>query len=398
LRIGIVCSGFNVEKPGGVSNVVINLLKMISTLDEDKVDLIAFSSNSSNRFQFMELDQEKNIDYLKNNFGIENVFYFKERLPFLEFKRYRKRNDLKTFFNTYDLIIVVTGVLQFANVLPKIRSRVIIQFATRLNWERKSRYRRMRWFRRVGLKIQYPILLLQEKCVLRNNYELLVENRRIKEWIESQTGNTPTLFYPTPKMELSIKNPNFQTRENNYFISVGRLDEDRKGWSRLLNSYELACQYYDNLPPLRIVGWGEFNTKDQKTYQRISANLDIKIFSNMTSENRNHMLADASFFLQTSYEEGLGLAAIEALSFGLPLICSKTFGALEYVHIEKNGFLIENNKNFVENFSRAIVESQQIDYLDFSRYSLNLYLDVFSHNIGRDTFVELIKNQARADL
>lgn len=46
-------------------------------------------------------------------------------------------------------------------------------------------------------------------------------------------------------------------------------------------------------------------------------------------------------FLQSSLEEGLGLAGLEAMACGLPVIATRTVGSSEYVQQGDNGFLID---------------------------------------------------------
>ena len=55
------------------------------------------------------------------------------------------------------------------------------------------------------------------------------------------------------------------------------------------------------------------------------------------------LLQKASVFAQASFEEGLGLAGLEAMACGLPMVATDTAGTREYLRSGVNGVLVAQN-------------------------------------------------------
>jgi glycosyltransferase involved in cell wall biosynthesis len=161
----------------------------------------------------------------------------------------------------------------------------------------------------------------------------------------------------------------------------------------LFTAYEKAYLEDSSIPPLLVIGWGEFSSGDRDVLVEAQKACPILVLHDLTSEERDAKLKTASFFLQASYEEGLGLAALEALSFGVPLICSATDGSREYVIEGVSGMLIEQSSEFVGDFSQAIILSQTLEYAELRRGSLELFYEVFELEISKHKLVQIISSQ-----
>ena len=396
MKIALVTFEFYAERNGGVSSVCCRVLESISKGMNSKIEIISFSNSHGdpNSISFFSPKSYKNtrLTYDGTFQGAPIVRIGSIGSEF-EFMRYRKRSELSEFFGSYDLIIIVTGFLQFANVLPRVNVPVLIQCATRLTWERKSQYFSMSGFKRLFLKFQIPILALQEMRVLRSKVTVLVENTRMQKWVQSRAINAPIMWYPgieSCKNELiSSRNP----QKTGCFISIGRLNETRKGWDRLFLAYKKAYDNCNDLPNLVVVGAGSFSRYTAELLSTLLPRYPIKILGKLSDDERDSTLSSASYFLQASHEEGLGLAALEALSFGVPLICSATDGSREYVIEGVSGTLVEQSSRFIEDFSQAILRSQTWDYNSLHRSSLDLYNKLFDKQISQDRLIGIISSK-----
>ena len=394
LRLAIATFNFDPSRPGGVNSVVIQLLHMIRQVVPVKIDIVSFSNVSydSNSISLLRPKSYRNslvvADGLFQGSRIIRVGSIGSELEFL---RYRKRNELKNFFGSYSAIIVVTGIIQFANVIPKLRIPVIVQCATRLPWERQSQYSSMRRGKRIILKMQRPLLAIQELRVLRSPAIFLVENRRMKKWVESKAFHNPEIWYPgveTPQKKLR---QDYSPSIKGHFISVGRLNDPRKGWERLFLAYKDSFDSNPKLPGLVVIGGGEFSKKMQELVDEMILSYPVTILRNASNVERDRVMLSASYFLQTSYEEGLGLAALEALSFGVPLICSDTDGSREYVVEGRSGILVHQGEHFVKDFGKAIARSQSWNYEALHNSSKELFGSKFSYEVSLERLRVILK-------
>lgn len=398
MKIALVTFDFDANRKGGLSSVSKKIIEILSDEYSSQIEIVSFA-NSIIDVNSIALSRPKS--YRNRTIEITGKF---RGIPIIkigsigsefEFLRYRRRIELTKFFNSYDLIIIVTGILQFANVIPKIKAPIIVQCATRLIWERRFQYPAMSKFRRSFLKLQMPFLALQERRVLNSKMTFLVENSKMKSWIDSKFTGKTEMWFPGVGDKDSDLVPDFVPNRNGHFVSVGRLDESRKGWDRLLLAYKAAVDLHISLPNLLIIGSGSFSIETQQLVNRLTPDYGIKILGNLSDRDRDSKIQSASFFLQTSFEEGLGLAALEALKYGVPLICSETDGSKEYVHEGVSGKLVPQGDNFVNRFAEAIKESQNWDYERLSAKSRKLFESLFTDEISRQKLLEVISDSRR---
>ena len=392
MKVAIVSFSIGADKKGGVWSVVQTVIRYLETVPNLEINLITFDNEikSSNSVTLHIPKTYKNsrrseMEY----FSGHRVIRFGSFAAEFETARYRNRKELSRFFDEYDFILVVSGFLQFVNVIPKVNTPIFVQCATRLKWERESQYLSMSVLRRMVLKLQKPLLWFIEKKVLKRDLILMAENARMKKWLDSQTDSKTHLWLPGINRKHSHNNFLVLNSIKGHFVSVGRLNEARKGWSRLLEAYAHAYEQSNSIPKLIIIGHGEFSFKDSQTFKKYQ-NYPIQIHRDLSDFERDEFLRSGSFFLQTSYEEGLGIAALEAMSLGLPLICSKTDGAKEYLTDGINGSLIDQDLNFIENFAREIVRSQKWDYEKLSRASRKIFESTFSDNVSLNSLLKII--------
>lgn len=393
MKIALVTFDFEIDRKGGVSNVSKKIVEFLIEEYGSQIEIVSFSNSKFNA-NSIALTRPKSYrnrtkEIAGNYRGIPIIRIGSIASEF-EFLRYRRRRELLKFFREYNLIIVVTGILQFAHVIPKIEVPIIVQCATRLTWERKFQYPSMSKFKRAFLKLQKPALALQEKRVLNSNMTILVENSRMKDWIDSKFSIRTEMWFPGVGIKVSNLESKFSPNRYGHFVSVGRLDESRKGWDRLLLAYKAAIDSHISLPDLLIIGSGSFSFSTQQLVDQLTPHYPIRILGKLSDQDRDSKIESASFFLQTSFEEGLGLAALEALKFGVPLICSETDGSKEYVKEGFSGKLIPQGEDFVYRFAQAIKESQMWDYEKLSENSKKLFESLFTDEISREGLLKVI--------
>ncbi len=187
-------------------------------------------------------------------------------------------------------------------------------------------------------------------------------------------------------------------KQGNYFLLVSRLIQ-HKGVHTLIKAYKQI----ETPKKLVIVGDGS-NTNDYVRYlKEISRGNDNIIFTGkQTGSDLNTLFTNAFMFIQPSEAEGLSIALLEAMSYGIPVLISD----IEENQEVTDGYGLEfKNKNSADlarqlNFAikhprmikeRAIEAKKQIDkkynWQDITKQTIALYQKTLSGksvNLNKD--------------
>ncbi len=123
----------------------------------------------------------------------------------------------------------------------------------------------------------------------------------------------------------------------------------RKGGANVIDAFERAQKLY---PDIRLIVCCDeridFNTADAdlraRYLERIRRNPGITFGRVKREEMLTRILPDTDIFLLPTYADTFGFAALEAMSFGIPVITSNCFALPEMIDHGVSGFLIDLNK------------------------------------------------------
>ncbi len=181
---------------------------------------------------------------------------------------------------------------------------------------------------------------------------VVVENELMRQWVVQQNQGAVSLI--PPGIDTSEFRPSGPWNPQGPIVAVGRLGEARKGWSRLFHSYGELIARRPDAPSLILAGRGDLSSADQASLHsaRIQDRVDVR--RDLTSDELIALLQQASVFIQTSYEEGLGLAGLEAMACGVPMVATSTAGTREYLRSGVNGVLVARDDRLVQAMSEAV--------------------------------------------
>lgn len=123
------------------------------------------------------------------------------------------------------------------------------------------------------------------------------------------------------------------------FLFLGRIGE-RKGVYDLLEVLRLHRQDLQGKYLLELGGDGETENL-QRLITQYALDESVKFIGFVTGADKKRRLQEADVYLLPSYNEGLPISILEAMSFGLPIISTSVGGIPEVVAPNKNGLLIE---------------------------------------------------------
>jgi glycosyltransferase involved in cell wall biosynthesis len=143
-------------------------------------------------------------------------------------------------------------------------------------------------------------------------------------------GLTPPQFQPKSRQELGIP------VDAVVLISIGRLIKRKALGDVLLALSRLEERRFR----LLIVGEGPEEKNLRDLAQRLGISSQVGFMGAIWGERKFQYLAAADMFVLPSIHEGFGLAFLEAMHCGLPVIASSSGGQTDFLQEGKTGFLI----------------------------------------------------------
>ncbi len=184
------------------------------------------------------------------------------------------------------------------------------------------------------------------------------------------------------------------------FLFLGRIGH-RKGAFDLIKAFAQLPADCRIRASLTMAGDGEVE-QARNLVKSLNLMNQIAILSWVDSEQRDALLAKADVFILPSYNEGLSLALLEAMGWGLPVITTPVGGTPELVTPNQDGLLVNPGK--VEQLSEAmqfLIENEDmrlsiganarkcVEPLDIKKYWVAL-LEVYRSTVKLDETKELV--------
>lgn len=347
VRVALVTHGF--QTTGGVSSVAHELMLSLETSGSrvDVFDLASSMRDESSRRLFSANSWHLSPQLSRRNWGT----HVGANLVELEPMRYRPRRLLDAELKRHDVVLAVVGSPVWLGPLRNIDIPIVVQVATRVNWERRSRIPAMPLHRRIIASVWTPYLAWREKEWIRTANVAVLENDDMLKWCLEMGVKSE---HVAPGVDTNFFRPaQTRTSKKARLVSVGRLAEPRKGWHRLIEGFSAFHQRDGKDIRLAIVGRGALHPSVTDA-ARAAGVLDlIDVYSDVSREELAAILRESLVFVQTSFEEGLGIAALEAMASGVPVVATETSGSRQYVDSEC-GSLVSNSPFDPNEFADAI--------------------------------------------
>lgn len=239
--------------------------------------------------------KDKNNVYKK--FGNINCIFTKIRNPLLsnvfEIPFLKKSNEL-------DIII-------FQNFSPFFGSFKKINYIHDIIFEDRPEF-----FTKKEKLYFFPMKYLSMKADLVITISKNEKDRIIRK------GYSKNVAYVYHGIDTSMKNmaKSVKNLPKEYILAVGRINI-RKNISTLIRSISLIKNKNMKLVIVGEDSWKKENINiDEKLKSR------IVFLKNISNEELGHIYSNAKVFCFVSLDEGFGLPIVEAMSFGIPVICS----------------------------------------------------------------------------
>jgi glycosyltransferase involved in cell wall biosynthesis len=225
-------------------------------------------------------------------------------------------------FSDYNLVLSVTS--EFAKAIvtpPKTKHICILLTPTRYLWSHQKTY---------GLKgslLRY--FQKYDQVIAHRPDKIIAISHHVAKRCQKYYGLKPRIIYPPASVLKNPKNTIYDIPYTKYYLVVSRLVKYKK-----VDLAIKACQKLKR--NLVIVGAGH-----QQKYLRSIANpQSITFYQNISDQKLAYLYQHCQALLMPQ-EEDLGLVALEAQSFGKPVITYSYSGATELIKFNQTGFIFK---------------------------------------------------------
>jgi len=360
---------------GGAERVLVSLKKIYPSAD---VYTTTFNLNSLGSHKNLIKDWKVYISWF-GKIPLLNRFYS----PF----RFLTPLIWESFdFSKYDLVISSSGSWMSKGIKTKKPTvhfsyihhppRYLYGYETAIEWQK---YFLIKIY---GYIVNHFLRIWDFTSSQRADY-LIANSEETKKRIEKFYRRDSFVIYPPVSIPDKLPT-SYSLPPTSYFLTVSRLA--RAKHIDVLIKAANATKFN-----LKIVGGG-------RDFERLKqmAGPTVKFLGNLTDEELKKTYLNAKAFLFASKDEEFGIAPVEAMGYGLPVIAFKSGGLPEYVIDGKNGFLFDQ-----------LVESSLIKIIgDFNKLSEEKYLEMrkearitaerFSEENFKKNILNFVKSKAHA--
>lgn len=238
---------------------------------------------------------------------------------------------------------------------------------------------------------KYWVVNQLEKLIYHKADGILVQTETIRKFFDGSLASRTKVIYNPVNLAEDMVGKALTTIKRNRIVSVARLVPQKKH-DVLIRAFARFCQTHTDYT-LTIYGKGA----QQQELLQLANMLGVgeKVMLPGVSKTVHQDILDAEIFCLVSCREGMSNSMIEAMCLGLPCICTKVSGAIDLIHHERNGILIDiddedalynqmcklaDDKAFAERLGKEAKRLYNILQTDIISKQWTDYIETFIHN------------------
>lgn len=299
-------------------------------------------------------------------------------LPEFEFTQYLPTTHWKRIVEQHDIHLSVSGSSFAALVYTKLKLPFLAWTATDWRGDRNHRVSTFPWFRRLFDRLfvvgQSERL---EKTIIRTGNAVALSHYTRKALNEvADVHDTAVLTMPIETdvfCPLSLSEATDANKTAFRIGFVGRFEDPRKNISLFLKSAAMVIQSFPDLEVLLI---GDvLSDKNTLLLNELGISNNVTVLEYVERTELPGLIQTLDLFVLPSYQEGLCIAALEAMSCAIPIISTRCGGPEDYLRNKENGLFCDSS---VESMSGTILqllsdESRRIRYAKEARLTVEKY-------------------------
>jgi glycosyltransferase involved in cell wall biosynthesis len=262
-------------------------------------------------------------------------------LPEFEFTNYFATSAWKRLMDGCDAHLTVAGNALPATPYYQTGRPFLAWLATGWMDDRKDRVKHLPQKRRIfDRAIVAPVAARLETAILRSG-SILSLSQYTKRELDRVAGTAVVRAVLPMPVDSSLFSPKPGARVRGRIGYSGRLDDPRKNLDLLLESLALMRGAGQDVSALLIGGHAD--QKLRRRVEQLGISDAVEFSPYVPPELLRERLRTLDVFVLPSHQEGLCIAALEAMACGCPVVSTRCGGPEEFVIDGETGFLVDSN-------------------------------------------------------
>ncbi|HWF44891.1 MAG TPA: glycosyltransferase family 4 protein [Candidatus Kapabacteria bacterium] len=263
-----------------------------------------------------------------------NAYAIGACLPEWEPNRIRANKLWHNALNNFSRFLLVTGSAHTGLQLASLGKSFISWVSSTVQTDRSERLRHTRSIHSFLERRSLPIIHKSELQVLNGSQRILAVSEDAKEHIATLISK-PVEVWPYPiNTDLFHSNEITDYQIPPRFLFVGRANDPRKR----IDLFFQACDiFHDRWPKIEFIA--TIVSLETETTQ-ISPSIKIEYRQSISDRELIELYRTSTALVLTSEQEGLGIAAMEAMACGLPVLSTRCGGPETFIVDNKTGFFV----------------------------------------------------------
>lgn len=239
----------------------------------------------------------------------------------------------------YDYFLVVSATPIAAHPLIQLKKKFTLWMSTSFLQDRTERIKELSNVAYLASKITTPLMNSIEKSILEHASFIWAmscySKNQCEAILQKKRQNLIICGYPIDIKKIQTTD---QVKNEHVIVAVGRFSDPRKNITLLLHIFD---QLYQKLSKIKLYVIGQPPAPEKIAPFVSRESFENIIFTQQVSPtDLKRFYNKATLMLITSYQEGFGIAGLEALAHGIPIVSTDCGGIKDFVIDQVTGFVV----------------------------------------------------------
>ncbi len=241
----------------------------------------------------------------------------------------------------FHYFVAASGTCIAAHPLELLNKKYGLLISTPYVEDRSQRIKELGSFRKtVDMLAQKQMLAIEKRILHKADYTWALSNYSIEKLKAITSPQFPTTIRCGHPIDCT-KIPSLAQKRGQTIVALGRFSDPRKNVAMLLRVFE---NIYHTLPDAKLYIIGHKPSDEKlRAFSHLPSFENVVFTGQVSSDDLSHLLSISSLMLITSYQEGFGIAGLEALLYGIPIISTRCGGPQDYIIDDLTGYLVNIN-------------------------------------------------------